>query len=355
MEMPSLFDGLTRVGLRGSSDMRPILIRVLTDLYVQKLTHTEEEERHYTELALRLLAAVDAATRASVATKLARHLSPPIRVAQYLVNDLPAVAAPLRGHTVFRNAAMAALPAPSPVVAPAAEIAAPALSVAADAEARESAAASLMEGPIEPAAEGPQVETERVVSPAVASELNSLFFTATEEERRLILLNLHIAAPLSVGEVEILREPMVSQKLEAAALGRNRHDLAKHFALALQISGEQAGRITRDNFGEPMVVAIKALGVPRDVFHRILMFANPVVGHSVERVQALAALFDELPLPAAEAMIAIWQALPKAARTAGKHQPLHWDDQETHARSATGQARRQQTVQRPTERRHAAS
>lgn len=354
MEMPSLFDGLAQVGLRGGGDMRPILIRVLTDLYVQKLTHTEEEERHYTELALRLLAAVDAATRTSIATKLARHLSPPIRVAQYLLNDLPAVAAPLRGHAVLRKLAMAAPPAPRPVTAPAAEVASPPALLAVDAETTESAAAPLTDGPVEPADAGPQAETERVVSPPIASELNTLFFTATEEERRLILLNLHIAAPLSVGEVEILREPTVSQKLEAAALGRNRRDLAKHFALALQISGEQAGRITRDNFGEPMVVAIKALGVPRDVFHRILMFANPVVGHSVERVEALAALFDELPLPAAEAMVAIWQALPKAGRTAGKHQPLHWEDQEMHARSAMGQPRRQVT-QRSTERRHAAS
>jgi hypothetical protein len=142
-----------------------------------------------------------------------------------------------------------------------------------------------------------------------ANELNTLFFASTEEERRLILLNLHIVAPLSAGEIAIMRDPSVAQRLEAAALGSYREDLAKQFALALHIPHEQARRITRDNFGEPMVVAVKALSVPRDVFHRILMFANPAVGHSVERVQALAALFDEITLPAAEGMIAIWQAL----------------------------------------------
>ncbi len=352
MEMPSLFDGLAEVGLRSGGDMRPILIRVLTDLYVQKLTHTEEEERHYTELALRLLAGVDAATRATVASRLARHLSPPLRVAQYLLNDLPNVAAPLRSHAALARSTMAALP--KPAVASVAESASPIPPVAADTEAKEHAAASFSDSPVETAPAAPKAETQRTLSPFVASELNTLFFAATEEERRLILLNLHIAAPLSVGEVEILREPMVSQKLEAAALARKRDDLARQFALALQISPEQAARITRDNFGEPMVVAIKALGVPRDVFHRILMFANPVVGHSVERVQALAALFDELPLPAAEAMVAIWQALPKAERAAaGRHQPLHWDDRESRARSAAGQSRRPQ-IQRPAERRHAA-
>jgi hypothetical protein len=372
METPSLFDGLAEVGLRGGVDMRPTLIRVLTDLYVQKLKHTEDEERHYTELALRLLDAVDAATRATVATRLARHLRPPLRVAQYLVNDLPNVAAPLRGHAVFRQALPSALPSALPVALPAAlpepqQTVEPAPEIApsippvpekADTTGKspiENAIAPVAESLVESDSESPLTGVPQTLNPAVASELNTLFFTATEEERRLILLNLHIAAPVSAGEVEIAREPMVSQKLEAAALGSYRDDLARQFALALRIPGEQAKRITRDNFGEPMVVAIKALGVPRDVFHRILMFANPAVGHSVERVQVLAALFDDLPLPAAEAMVAIWQALPKSERTTGRHQPVHWDDQGSHARPAAAQSRRPQATSHSTERRNKAS
>ena len=89
MESASLssLDNLTHLGLRSGVDMRPTLLRVLTDLYVQKLTHTPDEERHYTELALRLLDAVDVATRAAVAGRLARHLSPPLRVIQQLAGD----------------------------------------------------------------------------------------------------------------------------------------------------------------------------------------------------------------------------------------------------------------------------
>ena len=57
MKTPTLssLNGLADIGLRSGVDMRPTLIRVLTDLYVQKLIHTADEERHYTELALRLL------------------------------------------------------------------------------------------------------------------------------------------------------------------------------------------------------------------------------------------------------------------------------------------------------------
>ena len=78
MEMPSLtgLEGLTDIGLRGGVDMRPTLLRVLTDLYVQKLTHTDEEDRHYTELALRLLDSVDVATRAAVASECPRQFLP---------------------------------------------------------------------------------------------------------------------------------------------------------------------------------------------------------------------------------------------------------------------------------------
>src|SRR5579862_4766300 len=122
MKTPSLssLNGLADIGLRSGVDMRPTLIRVLTDLYVQKLTHTADEERHYTELALRLLDGVDTPTRAAVAARLAKHLAPPIRVIQYLVNDLPEIAAPLRGHALLREPVRVEPPA-RPAVAPAIE------------------------------------------------------------------------------------------------------------------------------------------------------------------------------------------------------------------------------------------
>ena len=78
MDGLSSLESLTGL-LRGGVDMRPTLLRVLTDLYVQKLAHSAEEDRHYTELALRLLDAVDLPTRVAVARRLARHLSPPAR------------------------------------------------------------------------------------------------------------------------------------------------------------------------------------------------------------------------------------------------------------------------------------
>jgi len=353
MKTPSLsslagLTGLADIGLRGSVDMRPTLIRVLTDLYMQKLRHTLEEERHYTELALRLLDSVDAATRAAVSARLARHLAPPLRVVQYLVKDLPEVAAPLRDHPLLQPGAQPAVPAqPAAVTSPAAgapDVIAPAAEDIAPATVEPDSA------PVAPASTKPAAPG--AIEAAAAAELDDLFFGATTEQRRLILLNLHIVAPLSPGRVAIVRDQSVGQRLEAAALAGQSDEFAVHLSQALGISREQARRSARDDRGEPMVVAVKALGIPRDVVYRILIFANPAVGHSVERVHALATLYDEMTAPAAEGMVAIWQALRRDARAAAKHQPLFWNDERTRARPAAAE-RRVQTPLRGIVRREA--
>ena len=325
MKTPTLssLNGLADIGLRSGVDMRPTLIRVLTDLYVQKLTHTADEERHYTELALRLLDGVDVATRATVAARLSKHLSPPPRVIQYLVNDLPEVAAPLRGHVLLR--------------APTRRTAHRLWRSVRLVEDTAAAESPLEEAPIE---HEPVTDLRGTMDSTIAAELDDIFFTADEHARRLILLNLHVAAPLSPGQVVVLRDPGIGQRLEAAALGNHRDDLVKQLAEALRIPREQARRIVRDDHGEPIVVAVKALGISRDVVYRLLMFVNPAVGHSVERVHALATLYDEMTAQAAEGMVAIWQALRSEARSVAKHQPLFWNDERSRARPAQAAARR---------------
>jgi hypothetical protein len=96
------------------------------------------------------------------------------------------------------------------------------------------------------------------------------------------------------------------------------------------------------------------LNIRREVLYRILLFVNVAIGHSVERVHALACLFDELTVQAAEHMVAIWQALPKAERPAERHQPLFWDDDaRSRARPAKSAVRHTPAAQQPAARRDA--
>ena len=73
-------EGLVDLACRNGVDVRPTLLRVLTDLYVQTRSHTPAEEAQYVELALRLIESVDdAATRTVVAARLATYPRAPPR------------------------------------------------------------------------------------------------------------------------------------------------------------------------------------------------------------------------------------------------------------------------------------
>jgi hypothetical protein len=322
-------DGLTALGARTGADMRPTLLRVLTDLYVHRLSHSPDEERHYTELALRLLEAVDVPTRVAIARRLSGYLSPPLRVLQWLMRDLPEVRSQLRSHPLLQPATSVAKGAPQAAAMPTPEQAV-----------RYAGAATV----------GPMVPLDA----STAAELTELFFAANAIERRLILLNLDIVAPVSAGSISLPRDASANERLEAAALDSNREGFAQDLARALQIPREQARRIVRDDLGEPVMVAAKALGMPRQMLYRVLMFVNPTVGHSVERVHALAALNDEMAHAAAEGMVAIWQALGLRDRAANKQLPLARDD-ETRRRAlpASTAAQRVPMTQRTSGRRSA--
>ncbi|MGO8923246.1 MAG: hypothetical protein ACLQF4_09935 [Xanthobacteraceae bacterium] len=279
-------DHLARFTVPGDPDMRPTLLRVLTELYVQKPTHTADEERHYTELALRLLDAADISTRAAVAQRLAHYRSSPRRVVERLVGDIP----DLNGQR------QPLWPSGS----------------------------TMLNG---------ELTRESPIAVHVATTLNELFFAANPDERRLILLNLDVIAPFSVGRMTLSREDSLSGRLETAVLSRNREAFAQHLAQALDISRSQARRVADDDLGEPIVTAAKALNMRRGALYRILLFVN--VGRSVARVQALTELHHELPPQAAEHMVAIWQSLPKVDRPAERHQPMLWNDDSMRPRTVS--------------------
>ncbi len=251
-------------------DIRPTLLRVLTDLYVQQQTHSIEEEQQYCELAQRLLGAVDVATRAAVAAKLASYPAAPLQVLKRLREDTVTV----------RDALRTAARAPR---------------------------GGIPSGQDRMAANS---------GPADAAELTALFAAAAAEERRLILLNLDVAAPQPCAD--IAAAPSAVAALEALALQRRTEEFVKGLGRLLAIADEQARAIVQDSGGEPFVAAAKALGVPGDVLQRVLLFLNPAIGHSVERVYDLAQLYDEVPLAAAHALVSIWQAAhPRVKRPVG--------------------------------------
>jgi Uncharacterised protein conserved in bacteria (DUF2336) len=79
---------LTELDDRPGADMTARLLLGLTALYVQRASHTAEEQQQYIELALRLIDKVEGETRTAVARILQRHPDAPAEVVARLGGDL---------------------------------------------------------------------------------------------------------------------------------------------------------------------------------------------------------------------------------------------------------------------------
>lgn len=353
--------GLDELARRNGVDTRPILVRVLTDLYVQKPTHTAEEELHYTQLVLGLLDAVDVRTRAIVANKLADYPAAPADVVRRLARDVIEVAEPLLQRSPCLTAAELIAIIDACGMRHVAAIAArrrrePA--GAADAI-NEAASGTLQRAPTRPAAANRPTASAtaprnaRAVGHArsgapVDTGLGELFLAASSAQRRVILANLQDDARVLLPPLPSNRVGAV-ERLEAAALAREPQAFVRELERALGLSPEHARRIAEDGTGEPLLVGLKALGTAPEVLQRILLFINPAIGHSVPRVFDLATLYERLAQGAAQWLIAsLTGAAPRPRAT---HQPVLWDDAAESRRFAREPTRRSAAPAKAPERR----
>ena len=127
----------------------------------------------------------------------------------------------------------------------------------------------------------------------------------------MILLNLEYADLAPPEPLASLQRADV-WRLESAALQHNLEAVVRDFERTLGISRKQARRIINDDLGEPIVVAAKAMMLPADVLQRMLLFVNPRVGQSVDRVYELAALYGEITVDAARRLLAILRDADRA-------------------------------------------
>jgi hypothetical protein len=335
MKLPAAFAGFEDIcdlGHGDGVDMRPTLLRVLTDLYLQRPTHTPEDERYYTELALRLIEATDVPERAALAARLAPFPSAPAAVIERLARDTIEVARPILERSPCLTAAH----------------------LAAIAEDRGGAHAQII-------ATRPPAPAAGATSPAEAAraeacELSELFYTADAAERRLILVNLDYALLTPSRPLASIQRADV-WRLESAALQHNTETVLREIERMLGVSRAQARRIVDDELGEPIVVAAKAINLAADVLQRMLLFMNPRVGQSVNRVYELAELYSEISVDAARRMVAIWRDADEAENRpaqhdTAQHDTVAWRTVAENARRALSEVTRRPELQHDARLRH---
>jgi hypothetical protein len=294
-------DGLLSLSQREGVDIRPTLLRVLTDLYVQAAAHSHDEEAQFVELATRLIDAVDDATRAAVRGKLSIYPHTPRAILRQLGLE-------------------------PQVTEPAPEIAA---------EAPDDAAA-----PAEEVHETPPARPLPTLSmqPADAAALHEMFEKASSKERSAILRNLDIAPLKPSVRVDPRRAARAVASLEQYAMTADVAAFTAELGDALILPVSIAAKVVNDPLGEPLACAMRALTMPSDMFQRVLLFLNPAIGSSVMDVYRLARLYDVLSERAALVMLAAWRGA-SIAQTRAKSRPARYDDERQRARAATPQAR----------------
>ena len=99
---------------REGVDIRPTLLRVLTDLYVQARSHSPDEERQFVELTSRLIEQVDDATRAAVRARLSIYPHTPPAVMEKLALEPDTADRPIPLARGIRPAAPAVVRAERP-------------------------------------------------------------------------------------------------------------------------------------------------------------------------------------------------------------------------------------------------
>lgn len=301
------FDGLMTLSRREGVDIRPTLLRVLTDLYVQTPSHTRDEERQFSELASRLIDEVDDATRAAVRARLSIYPNTPREIAwklqlKHRVDERSPRSQLEDTFEIDPAADLEIISEPEATTAP--EMPAPTLSM----------------------------------QPDDAAKLIEMFLGADSIHRAQMLRGL-TSTPLKPSTpVDPRRAARAVTMLEQAAFTADAAGFTAELADALILTSRVASQIVNEPGGEPLACALKALGMPGESYQRVLLFLNPSLGASVMDVYRLARLYEVIDLRTALIMLAAWRGSALAV-TRAKYRPALYDDERQRARSAPAQPR----------------
>ncbi len=301
------FDGLMNLSRREGVDIRPTLLRVLTDLYVQARTHSDDEARQFVELTSRLIDQVDDATRAAVRARLAVYPATPLPILKQL----------------------GLAPPQDEPRSPAREISPPMSSESTS---------------IRPVRETlRRMATSLSMQPGDAAEVSGLFFGASSADRALILHKLTETPLKASPNIPESRTRRAIEALEMAAFVSDVENFTLELGETLILPWKLATQVVNDPGGEPLACAAKALSMPSQTFQRVLLFLKPEIGTSVHTVYRLSRLYDVLPKRSALIMLAAWRSTPMATARA-KYRSALYDDERNRARPTATQTR---TVAQP--------
>ena len=343
--LPATLDRLVDLGRTPDVNIRPVLLRVLVDLFVSRPSHSDDAVRQFDEMVSRLLDDADDDARLIVAGKLANHPQTPAHLLKKLIAERGAVAdtvlsrATLDSHTL-QAAAVLGTAAMAAAVAQRQDL--DAATVRALAERPEGEVVTTLAdnatAPIDIGLQRYLVRRARDNAALAARmlkrggdplELAALFMTADREGRAAILLALRRQELGRPPAEPVAGADTARQQIERIALRPGQDGLDLVLCQALGLPSPLVERIVEDSGGEPLAVALAALGVSPELAARVFILGNPAIGRSYPRVRSLVGLVETLPVGAARRILASLSGdavptrrTPRVETTAERSRPM---------------------------------
>ncbi len=320
---------LVALGQTPDVNIRPVLLRVLVDLFVRRAHHAPDELAQFEEIAHRLLEEVDADTRLIVAEKLARCPRSPRSFIDRFLADGGLVASAVVAHADLEHKVLlkAASWGSSEMAAAVARRTDLDLEISRSLAERPERdvllalcanATAPLDRPLTQyivrRARGDD-ELSRLLlarSATTSADLAPLFLLASAEQRAAIILSARRddLGPESTRPRLSADQTAALSRVERSILSSDQDSFEDALAAGLNISVAEAYRIIDDPHGEPLAIALAALGAPPEFAARVFILSGPAIGNSVMAVRSLIALVESLSMRTAGRLIAAMTSTP---------------------------------------------
>lgn len=318
-DLLSGLEGLVALGKEGGLNMKPILLRVVTDQFVAKSHHPVSDIRQYEELALQLIPQADVASAVAVAKRLGSHPDAPASVIDKLIDTAPesaaaifATDAPVDSIKLIERAEWGSL---DEAIAIAGRDNLDADTAGALARRQESevlcALAANKTAPLDAHSISFLLQrgrTDRELGRVLLSrtdlpiDKSALFLLANAEQRADMLAGAD-QSDTALGDggrgsaqrdLDALADLAAAQKWGLFAI-----------ELAMRLGCDPCGvqAIIRDKSVDPLAVALAALGMQPADAARIFLSSEPDISHSVDRIRSLTRIASNLSVNAARRLL----------------------------------------------------
>ncbi|MBB4197625.1 hypothetical protein CCR94_13170 [Rhodoblastus sphagnicola] len=296
------------------ADMRPILLRVTTDLFVLHATHTSQEIRLYEEMACRLIDDADDVTLTLIAQRLAACADAPAAVLRRLRARGGAVARELLlSNRQIAWADLREIAATGPrdhacALAARADLDREIASILAGRPEREVARALAANAAAPLAMEDMRLLISRgredkdlartlLERGGLSVDHLPLYLSGDAEQRGKLLHIARAAGVAALGRPDATGEldPAACAKLENAALRQKHAAFALVLAEIIGCDPLCARRIVEEDSGDALTLALIAMGMPKEIAARIFLIAFPKVAMDRKAFERNIALYDTLP------------------------------------------------------------